>query len=240
MADQPKIVVDRYKFDFDLGLKILKAKYKDINVFKEKCYISKPLLKRITDEWDGVKNITVNEALGLENIEARRICFRHIGVDNVFKELEPELMDKQVLNKNTKVNDKGDLEAFEDTYELYKVKGDKVLQGVADNFRRGGVDFFILRCKCTSSDREYLIYIQDIWGENGRARAGANVAVGKKPDAIEAVAWTIQVEVEEKDIDYIIRQGDCIIVKTNKENYKKCAQRHISKKEYLEKVKFES
>jgi len=240
MADQPKIVVDRYKFDFTIGLKIMKAKYKDFKTFEDKCYISKALMKTIKEEWPKAGNITVQEALGLENIEARRICFRHIGVDNVFKELEPELVDTQVLDKNTKVNAEGKLEKFQDTYELYKVKGEKVLQGITENWRRGGADFFILRCKCTSSDREYLIYIQDIWAANARFGSNPGTGAQRKPDAIEAVAWTIQVEVEADDIEYIIRQGDCIIVKTKKEKYKKCTQRHISKKEYLEKVRFES
>lgn len=235
----PKIMVDNSRFEFDLGIKILRAKYKTYDAFKESAYISKEALAQVKTSWETVGDVTVMEALSIGNLEARRICFRYIGVQTIFKELNPELADKQTIKKATKVNKEGKLEAFEDTYELFKVKGDSLRKGSAENTWRAVSDFFILKCSCTSTGREYLIYIQDIWStQRFRLSGSANIAAGK-PDAIEAVAWTIQVEVPEEYVDKIVRAGDCIMVKP-KADYKKCTMRHISKKEYLEKVVAES
>lgn len=230
----PKIMVDQCRFDFELGLKIIKAKHKTLKTFEDSGYISPEALKIVRENWDTVGNVTVMEALSIPNLESRRICFRYIGVDTIFKELNPELVDDQTINKTTKVNAEGKLEAFDDNYKLYKVKGTVLTEGVQG--ARQVQDFFILRCQCTSTAREYLIYIQDIWISN---RWGAPSQKDRKPDAIEAVAWTIQVEVPETHVDYIVRAGDAIMVKA-KPDYKKCPMRHLSKTEYLEKLKMES
>lgn len=234
----PKIMIDNSRFEFGLGLKILKAKWKTCEAFEKAGYISKEALKLIKSEWDDAPNVTVLEALSIPNMEARRVCFRYVGIDTIFKELDPQLVDNQVIKKATKVNEKGELESFEDTYQLYKVMGQKLREGTTDTMRQIA-DFYILRCYCTSTGREYLIYIRDIWNRQLRWGASNEAGVGEKPDAIEAVAWTIQVEVPEDQIEKIVRQGDCIMVKP-KDGYKKCALRHISKKEYLEKVVAES
>lgn len=241
MAKQkPKLVVDRYKFDYDLGMKIARAKYREFARFKDGMYISEAAEEMVKKDWNDVSDITVTEALGLRNLEARRIAFRYIGVENVFKALEPELVDEQVVEKATKVNEKGELESFNDKYQLYKVKGEVLLKDSenANISNRTVRDFYILRCFCTSTQREYLIYIQDIWTADRWGRTSSNK--DRKPDAIEAVAWTIQVDVATKDIDYIIRQGDCIMVKTKNEKYEKSTSRHLTKEEYLDKVKMES
>lgn len=234
-SERAKFLVDQYEFGYDLGLKVVKAKFKEVDRFIAGVSISKGLAAEVRKIWDDIPEVTVREALSIENIEARRICFRYIGVDKIFGELGPELVDEQTIEKGTRVTAEGELEKFKDTYQLYRVEGKKLSEGVKDTWR-APQDFFILRCKCTSSDREYLIYIQNFW--SGRMRDVGTV--GQKPDAIEAVAWTITTDVAKEDIDYIIRQGDCILVKTKKDKYTRVNTRHLDKAEYLEKVRMES
>lgn len=239
-----KMAVDRYKFEGELGLKVIKAKHKTIEKLMAETDLSEAAAEVVKEAWDKVGDITVAEALGITNLEARRICFKYIGIENVFKELQPQLVDKQTIKKSTKVNAQGDLETFDDTYELYKVSGERLIQGgeTSSGFTRTTPrDFYILRCKCTTTDREYLIYVQDIWTAAGRGmgRLSDTGAKGRKEDAIEAVAWTIQVDVDTKFIEKIVRQGDCIMVKVA-DGYKKTSMRHLTKQEYLEKVVMES
>lgn len=237
MSKLPNIAVDQQKFDFQLGLKVLVAKFKTYEAFASTAYVSPASAELIKDSWDKAGDVTVMEALSIPNLEARRVCFRYIGVDKIFKELGPELVDSQTIKKKTRVNKQGELEEFEDTYELYKVDGQKLTAGVQGG--RTVQDFYILKMKCTSTDREYMIYIQDIWTVRRWGLSTGDTSSDRKPDAIEAVAWTIQVEVPETHIEKIIRAGDCIMVKA-KDGYAKCSMRHISKKEYLEKLVAES
>ena len=63
--------------------------------------------------------------------------------------------------------------------------------------------------------------------------------VGDKINPIQCIAWTIQTDIEEGGIDYLIRQGDCILIKT-KPKYNKGEVRHLTEKEYRELLRFES
>jgi hypothetical protein len=235
----PLVLIDNSRFEFELGLKILKAKWKTFEAYEKAGYLSDKSKKLVADNWDSSGPVTIYEALSIPNLESRRVCFRYIGIENIFKELDPELVDTQVIKKATKVTAEGKLESFDDTYELYKVNGDKLREGTNDSGMRQIQDFYILKCSCTSTGREYLIYIRDLWNGNRWGRPNNEAVVGSKPDAVEAVAWTIQVEAKPEDISYIIRQGDAILVKV-KEGYQKCPIRHISKQEYLQKVTMES
>lgn len=225
----PRIVVDGQDFESNIGIKILKAKYGTFENFRtsKTSYMSKKGADLIKESMENASDLTIQEALSIKNLEARRVCFRYIGIDKIFKELEPELVDSQTIQKSTRVSKEGELEPFEDKYELYRVKGQKLNEGEQSSWRRV-TDFYILRCSCTSTGREYLIYIQDMWARSG-----------SKPDAIEAVAWTIQIEVPETHVEKIVRAGDCIMVKP-KAGYVKCSLRHISKEEYLTKLVAES
>lgn len=240
MSDQkPSFRIEMCRFDFDTGIKVVKAKHKGSfeSFLKASPHFPEEAEAMLREAWDKSGEITVTEALSIQNLESRRLCFKYIGIEKIFNELKPELVDDQTIEKSTRVNKEGKLESFMDRYQLYKVKGEKLTGDTDRSFRRAQ-DFYILRCKCTSTDREYLIYVPEIWdSRNSFGRERRSVS---KPDAIDAVAWTIQVELPAGQIDKIIRAGDCIMVKPKSEKYEKCQLRHLSKKEYLEKVVMES
>ena len=62
---------------------------------------------------------------------------------------------------------------------------------------------------------------------------------GKKINATQAIAWTIQTDVAEGGIEKIVRQGDCVFIKKN-ENATNCIVRHLTEKEYLKLLTAES
>ena len=92
-------------------------------------------------------------------------------------------------------------------------------------------DVYYVRCKDTSTDREYLIWvnIRDVLSTNDKSSWSY-----KDEDlcAIEAIAWTIQVDVKEGDIDSILRQGDCILVKPKEGVEILSRPRHLKVDEY--------
>ena len=55
--------------------------------------------EQIKQEWETIPHLTVQKAFEEKNIEVRRLYFRAIGVAEMFQELEPTLIDKQVLEK---------------------------------------------------------------------------------------------------------------------------------------------
>ena len=106
-------------------------------------------------------------------------------------------------------------------------------------------DVFYVKCKDTSTDREYFIWIDPVSvaiTNNNRmvnSRRLDSIEIQKHINPIQCIAWTIQTNVMEGDIDYIVRQGDCILIKT-KPNHKKGEIRHLTEKEYCELLRFES
>lgn len=238
-----KIVIDNVVFDYNIGCRILKLKY-ETSPFPD-----------LEDIWDDIVPMTfVDIAIELTNIEQRRVGINHLGLERLKDEVNPTLVSSQSLEKETMwVNSEGELvvKNYTDIYELYKVDGTKWATGVAG---RGGnlvVDVFYVKCKDTSTNREYFIWIDDIGvyltnnthDTNGRkldrfslSRKGG---VGDKINPIQCIAWTIQTDIEEGGIDYLIRQGDCILIKT-KPKYNKGEVRHLTEKEYRELLRFES
>jgi hypothetical protein len=60
-----------------------------------------------------------------------------------------------------------------------------------------------------------------------------------KVDAIDAIAWTIQTNLKEGDIEKIIRQGDCILLK-KKKGTETNVVRHLTSDEYRSLLVLES
>ena len=115
---------------------------------------------------------------------------------------------------------------FEDTYELYKVSSDYFTKGV----RWGRMnDAHFVKCKDTSTNREYLIWVdlEDVYRTNNNNRWDFNE---NKVNAIQAIAWTIQTNVPEGEIEKIIRQGDCVLIKSKSDH--RVNVRHLTEKEY--------
>lgn len=239
-----KIVIDNVEFEYNLGCRVLKLKYEN-SPFSD-----------LEDIWNDIVPMTFQDiAIEFTNIEQRRVAINHLGLDRLKDEINPTLLSSETLEKETMwVNSDGELVVrhYTDIYELYKVDGTKWTTGVSSGRGNNIVnDVFYVKCKDTSTDREYFIWVDDIGvyltnnthDTNGRkldrfslSRQGG---VGDKINPIQCIAWTIQTDIEEGGIDYLIRQGDCILIKT-KPKYNKGEVRHLTEKEYRELLRFES
>jgi hypothetical protein len=131
-SKQTYIVSNRTGFTLSEALSLWKAKYLDIKDLKKDMIIHESLEdfgNFIEEIWADIKPVTVKEALAKENAEERRVYFDCIGIQKLFRELEPVLVDRQVINKKrTKWDDKNDPVEykFEDVYELYEIDGSKL------------------------------------------------------------------------------------------------------------------
>jgi hypothetical protein len=216
-----QIIINQIKFPYDIGCRILKLKY-------ENCP-----LPEIEDIWDDIIPASFKEISILENLEQRRVGIFCLGLERLVKEINPELVSKKTLKKETTwVNEKGEMitHKFNDTYELYKVSGDYFNKGIKNGWGKME-DAYYVKCKDTSTDREYMLWvdIRSVASTNGQN--GWNFDVNKV-NAIQAIAWTIQTNVEEGNIDKIVRQGDCILIKPNKKGKISTRTRHLTEKEY--------
>jgi hypothetical protein len=218
-----KIIIDNVEFDFDNGCRLLKLKNGDDCPFPQ-----------LEDFWGDVEPLTFKEIAQFENLEKRRIGINHLGLERLIESVKPTLVDTKTLKKTTSwVNENGEFVTFDfdDTYELYKVSKDYFNEGLND---WGGMrdDIYYVKCKDTSTDREYLIWVDitNVLRTNGKPTWNY-----KDEDlcAIESIAWTIQVDVKEGDIESILRQGDCILVKPKEGAEILNQARHLKKEEYL-------
>ena len=111
-----KIIIENTRFDYNIGCRLLKTKYRNVP------------FKGLEDIWEDIVPITFKEITKeLENIEQRRIAIGCLGLENIYKEVNPKLVSSKTISKETFwVGENGELikNNFEDTYELYEVKGD--------------------------------------------------------------------------------------------------------------------
>lgn len=221
------LIIENLKFDFEVGCKILKCSGGD-------CPIN-----GLEDKWDSIVPITFKEIAEITNTELRRVAFKRFGLERLISEVNPVLVDTQTISKTTTWTNENGIEetiTFADTYELYKVEGSVLFP----NQRWGVDDVYYIKCKDTSTEREYLIWVN----VNGVFRAN-NVSKGwisssdKDLNAINCIAWTIQTNVPIGKIETIVRQGDCILVKPT-DDERLDFPRHLSGKEYLELLELES
>jgi len=218
-----KIIINNVPFDYEMGLKVCIAggiQIEGLDLNQE-------------------DTLTFKDIAMLQNIEQRRIAIFHFGTEKLLNEIEPVLVSKEILNKTTEciVDEVLTTINYQDTYELYKVSGKKLFGKNYGDIR----DEYYVKCRDTSTDREYIIWvdISSVLRTNGKSewsfRKGEEVV-----DAIECIAWTIKTDVPTEEIEYIVRQGDCVFVKTKKEDYEVVNTRHLSKEEYINLLKFES
>ena len=229
-----KLVLNNVAFDYDLGCKVARLKYGDV---------CPEVLSPLADFWNDIVPATFSDIARLPNLEQRRIGIGALGIDRLISEVNPTLIDRKTLNKSTTwINGEGVLETIEykDTYELYQVKGEVFSQGLANH--QTMADSFYVKCKDTSTDREYLIWIEpqsvfrtnrdNVWYQRGESY--------KELSSIECVAWTITVNVAKGDIEKIIRQGDCILVKPKSNAKFLDNPRHLTEEEYINLIVAES
>ena len=221
-----KLVLNNVAFDYDLGCKIARLKYGDV---------CPEALSPLADFWNDIVPATFSDIARLENLEQRRIGISALGIDKLISEVNPILLDSKTLNKSTTwVNENGELHTFnyDDTYELYQVKGEVFSQGL--NQRQTMEDSFYVKCKDTSTDREYLIWIEprSVFRTN-RDNTWYDITNGyKELNAIECVAWTITTNVPKGNIKDIIRQGDCILIEPQGKYEPLTTPRHLTQVEY--------
>lgn len=243
-ADQTYIVNNRSGYDLTTALRLWKTKYADDYRDFQKDVITHESLNDfdqfVQECWNKIEPVTVEEALKLDNTEERRTYFDAIGIEKLFKSLDPKLLDKQVIKKKRQRWDNEFKEytyEFEDVYELYEIDGEKLFE--KNRWGQIPEPVFAVRCWCTTTNREYWLYVtkEAALGSQWWAKDMS------KADAIRAIAWTVRVDVPEENIEKIYRQGDIIVVKMTdvaKHTEHTFRPYHLTKEQYLEKMYSES
>lgn len=233
VTESKSIIIDNQKFDYNTGCGLLKLKY-------DKCPFPE-----MEDFWDDIKPCTFKQISSWVNIETRRVGIKCLGIERLVKEIKPKMVDVKTIKKETTWVDKdGELisKKFKDTYELYEVSGTILTEGSNERWRKRD-NFYYVKCKDTSTDREYMIWVDlpSVYRTNNSEndRYGHNYEP-KKVDVVSCIAWTITTNVPEGKIDSIIRQGDCILVKPKPRTKLMDTDRHLTKREYLELLVCES
>ncbi len=218
-----KIVIENTRFDFNLGCRLLKLKH------------DKAPFKEVEDVWDDIKPLTFREIAEMENLEHRRIGMLCLGIERLISQVSPILVDSQTVRKQKNFiepNGNNVNESFDDTYELYRVAGSSF--GSTDR-GRDMEDCYFVKVKDTSTDRNYLIWVEprSVFETNRKEEYAYWNGDDSQINAIQAIAWTMQTDVEVGNIEKIIRQGDCVLVKPidpSKQPLKR--PRHLTENEY--------
>lgn len=220
-----KIIIENVVFPFDMGCKVLKQKG------------GNSPFDKLNDIWDDIVPIQFSEIARLENLEQRRVAINYFGIDKIVSEVNPLLVSKKTLKKTTTwITEKGELQTlkFNDTYELYAVSNNSLFGN-----NTTGQNYYV-KCKDTSTDREYLIWvdIESVFLTNNENSYRFEFSLDKI-NAIQCVAWTIRTNVPKGNIEKIVRQGDCILIKP-KDSKLVGEERHLTEQEYRTLLELES
>jgi len=240
-SKQDYIVNNRSGYDLTTALRLWKTKYQDDYRDFQKDVITHESLKDfdafVQECWDSVVPVTVEEALQIENTEERRTYFDAIGIEKLFKGLDPKLLDKQTIKKKRVRWDdefKEYTHEFEDIYELYEIEATKMFK--TDRWGNEPRDhIYAVRCWCTTTNREYWLYVPR-WAALGESWWSSSEDERAKPDAIRAIAWTVRLDVPIGHVDRIYRQGDIIVAKIKAKiagDTTSALPYHLSKENYL-------
>lgn len=227
-----KIVIENITFDFNIGCRLLKLKHE-----------SSPY-EQLDDMWDDIVPMTFKEIAEMSNLEHRRIGILCLGLERIVKEVNPKLINSKTLEKTTTwigADGKKVKHSFKDTYELYEVQGES-FGNTKDNWRRMDNCYYV-KFKDTSTDREYMIWVEprSVFNTNKRENQWFSSDEIHKINAIQCIAWTIQTNVPKGNIKEIVRQGDCVFVKPKDSSVQLLSTpRHLTETEYKNLLKFES
>ena len=223
-----KIVIHNTTFPFNEGCRLLKLQHKTCPY------------PQLEDFWDDIKPMTFAEIATLPNLEHRRVGVLCMGLERLADEVQPTLINKETIRKTTTwVMQDGSIKTveFDDTYELYRVDGKHFNTGTRGSWQEMRDSYFV-KCKDTSTDRNYFIWVDlmEVYKTNDKSnRAWWSTndmkEYEKSVTALEAISWTIQTNVPKGNIEKMIRQGDCILIKPKDIN-NTCAVRHITVDEY--------
>lgn len=226
-----KIIISNVAFDYNTGCRLLKSKHKEP-------------FTGLEDIWDDIVPMTFKEIVTkLNNIEQRRVAIGCMGLDEVVKEIKSVKVKSETLDKQTTwVTPDGDIvtHKFKDTYELWKVEGKDWSEGIDRNW--GATDVHYLRFKDTSTDREYLLWvdIDSVARTNNKNTGWYSSSQRESVTPIQAIAWTFQTNVPIGSIEKIVRQGDCIMIKKIQGTELLSTPRHLTEGEYRELLVAES
>ena len=245
-----KIIIDNVPFDFDLACKVLKLKGGD-SPFEE-----------LNSFWNEIVPIDFAEISLLPNLEQRRIAIKYLGIDDIVSQVNPQLISEETISKETTwINEAGFEETikFDDTYRLFSVNENVLLKGKNEEVNEWNkAKQYFVKFKDTSTDREYMIWVDiaSVYNTNHNkqlSRWNTNNAFEEgNITAIDCIAWTIKTTLPIGNIETIIRQGDCVLLKPKSaksfkalvdsgvEVNEKIEERHLTSKEYRELLKFES
>lgn len=207
-------------YSFSEALRLYKTRYNDFDTFCRMVITHDGMTQFAAlakQFWEDTPIVTVQEALQYKNLEHRRVSFLCIGIENLFKALQPELIKSETVHK---INHRWDSENIlysqhlNDTYELYRIPKEKFFR--PEQLDTRSADVFAVRCQCTSTQRDYFIYVND--------------EAVKQNDPIEAISWTIRLNV--KNPKRIYRQGDIIIAEADIDA-QVCEPYHLSREQYL-------
>ncbi|HUC95330.1 MAG TPA: hypothetical protein VMR76_00030 [Candidatus Saccharimonadia bacterium] len=224
-TNSKKVIIENTEFTYDIGVRILKLKYQESPV------------ESLKDIWHQIKPYSFKEIAAIENIEERRIAFGALGIERLAKEINPELVHEETISKTTSYIDKNSQlvsHQYDDTYQLFRVNAKHFGESPRN---RTATDAYYVKCKDTSTDREYFIWID--------VNSVMETNKLKTITALQAIAWTIITNIKEGGIENIIRQGDCIMFKTKPDfiyidPQEKRSTRHLTEKEYRELLILES
>lgn len=227
-----KIIINNVVFDYNIGCRLLKSKYKN-----------EPF-GNLDDIWDDIVPITFKEvATEIKNLEQRRVAIGCLGLEEIAREVNPTLINSETLKKKTTwVTPEGEIvqHEFKDTYELFKVDGKN--WSVGTDVRWGADDVYFVKCKDTSTNREYMLWVNavEVSRTNHIEKGWWSSSDVNRITPIQAIAWTFQTNVAIGDIDRIVRQGDCIMIKRKPNATLLSTPRHLTEKEYRELLVAES
>jgi hypothetical protein len=229
-----KFYVQNVELDLETALKIWKKTYESYPEFYKNIIAVSNSSQydefgdSVVADWDNIPDISVAEAFSQKNLEVRRLFFKAIGTTKLFAELEPVLVDTNEITQ-TGVRFNADGTSIEtkisDKYELYKIDGAKLFPEETSEWRLERASIYAVRCWCSTTEREYWIYVPK--------------NIGEKNKAIEAIAWTVRLEHEISDVTEIYRQGDVIVAKI-KEDSVSCSPYHLTEEQYVKLLKFAS
>jgi len=210
----------------DEALRLWKTSYSTFKEFLKNVIIYESLEEfgdYVSTVWSDVEPITASEAFEQDNVEKRRLYFDVIGVDEVFKQADPELIDmKEVVLNNQRWEKDGTpyLQTGVDKYTLYKINGTELFGSTISEWQRNNSSVYAVKCSCTTTGRNYWLYVP--------------TEIGLKESALEAIAWTCRIGITNPKAIY--RQGDIFIVEANADS-EVCTPYHLDYATYSSLIK---
>ena len=228
------VIIDDTWFPFDTGIRLLKTKYAEC-IFPE-----------IADIWDRIEPlrlVEINDSFVL--FEHKRIAFRCLGIERLITEVKPVLICSETVSKTTTwLESDGTFTRhdYSDTYELFRVRWSDLFGNTdpADIPHTSKVSHHFVKCRDTSTGREHVIWVDilDIHRTNHDETTGpfpsgiSRRRTEQHVNPVQAIAWTITTNIPFGNIDRIMRQGDCILIRPIRPEERLKEPRHLTELEY--------